>query len=59
LAGLIGACRGLSRDSLWILPSREAMLTAFKKNPKNSFQFSVHSSIALLANSVDHGPDEN
>jgi hypothetical protein len=50
LAGLIGACRGFSRDSLWILPSREAVLTAFKKNPKNSCQFSVLSWAALTEN---------
>jgi hypothetical protein len=53
LAGLIGACRGFSRDSLWILPSREAMLTAFKKNPEKtvvSFQFSVLSWAALTEN---------
>jgi hypothetical protein len=33
LAGLIGACRGFSRDFLKVLPSREAAFTAFKKNP--------------------------
>jgi hypothetical protein len=37
LAGLIGACRGFSRDLFWILPSREAAFTAFKKNPEQSY----------------------
>jgi hypothetical protein len=44
LAGLIGACLGFSRDALWILPSREAVFAAFKKNPEKtvvSFQWSV------------------
>jgi hypothetical protein len=36
LAGLVGACRGFSRDLLRILPSREAALAAFKKNPEKT-----------------------
>jgi hypothetical protein len=41
LAGLAGACLGFPRDSYQVLPSREAVLTAFKKNPKLSFQLSA------------------
>jgi hypothetical protein len=37
LADLYGTCRGFSRDSYQVLPSREAMLTAFKKNPEKLF----------------------
>jgi hypothetical protein len=34
LGGLFGACRGCSRDFLKVLPSREAVFAAFKKNPE-------------------------
>jgi hypothetical protein len=32
LGGPSGACRGFSRDCLKVLPSREAVFAAFKKN---------------------------
>jgi hypothetical protein len=34
LGGPDGHCRGFSRDSYQVLPSREAAFTALKKNPK-------------------------
>jgi hypothetical protein len=36
LGGPFGAGLGFSRDFLRILPSREAVFAALKKNPKNS-----------------------
>jgi hypothetical protein len=48
LAGLFGLCRGFSRDSYQVLPSRVAALAAFKKNPENSaFSFQL-SAVSLL-----------
>jgi hypothetical protein len=41
LGGPDGHCRGFSRDSYQVLPSREAAFAALKKNPKNSCQSSV------------------
>jgi hypothetical protein len=37
LGGPFGACLGFSRDGFWILPSREAVFAAFKKDPNDSF----------------------
>jgi len=34
LGGPFGACRGFSRDFLWVLPSREAVFAALKKDPE-------------------------
>jgi hypothetical protein len=34
LGGPFGACRGIPGILLWILPSREAVFTALKKNPE-------------------------
>jgi hypothetical protein len=36
LGGPDGHCRGFSRDSLKVLPSRVAAFAAFKKNPENT-----------------------
>jgi hypothetical protein len=36
LGGPFGHCRGFSRDYLRVLPSREAVIAAFKKNPKTA-----------------------
>jgi hypothetical protein len=49
----IGACLGFSRDFLRILPSRVAVFTAFKKDPKNQLLAFSHQ---LSAFSVSEPP---
>jgi hypothetical protein len=43
------ACRGFSRDSLRILPSREAVFAAFKKNPKQQLLAFSYQPLARFA----------